>query len=161
MEDNVKHLTELFESLKQDLIKGQSDKGLKASGKSASLLNVYVYDTGIKAQLIDESGSFATQETGRKGGKGPKGFSNIIYEWLKYKKYGLNWKTDRERKTLSFLIARKIRLKGTFTHIDNRPTHVLGDILRSARIDSFAKLMADNVTTKVLSDLKFVITREK
>ena len=48
-------------------------------------------------------------------GRGPGGvLRQQIYEWLRFKKYGLDWATESERKSLAFLISRKISQSGSF-----------------------------------------------
>lgn len=49
-------------------------------------------------------------DVGRKGAT----LRSDIYDWLALKKYGLDWQKDSERKSLAFLIARKIEKEGSW-----------------------------------------------
>lgn len=145
-------IREFLDTLRKEIIAAQKNKGLTASGKSAELLAVEATDG--YGELIDGSGSFVYQEYGRGAGKQPPFLPvGVIYEWLKYSKYGLTYQDDKERKSLAFAISRKIAKQGTFTHRQKKQTGVLTDILTKERIDSFAKVFGDKYTTKALSDV--------
>lgn len=145
-------IREFLETLKKEIVDAQSSKGLKASGKSAELLAVEA--SGNKGELIDGSGSFYFQEYGRASGKQPPFVPvGVIYEWLQYKKYGLNYANDKERKSLAFAISRKIGQQGTLTKRENRQTGVLTDILTNKRVDSFVKVLSEKYLSKVFSDV--------
>lgn len=146
-----------FEETMKGVIESQTEKGLRASGESAKKLRVGFEEVGefiARGQLIDGSGSFGVQEYGRKGGKVPKRFAHIIYDWLAYKKYGITYKNTRERRAIAYQIAKKIALKGTYTHINNQQTNVLYDNINQTRVNSISETFAKKYSSDLLTDIK-------
>lgn len=149
MKTDAQIIAEFLEAIREDVIKAQADKGLLASGKSAESLRV---ESGTgRGWLIDGSGSFEYQERGRGAGKQPP--IARIYEWLEFKKYGLAWATEAERKSLAFRIAKKIAARGTLTHIRKQPTGVLTDVITRAKIDALKKTLGEKYAPIVTSDI--------
>ena len=164
--DHILKLVELFlEQERLDIIASQTTKNLKASGDSAASLRTV--QTANGGQLVDESGSFEYQEFGRGPGKAPS--FDVIYEWLKYKKYGLNYEhlttgeglrgitTDTKRRQLAWAIVQKIKKKGTYTHIRNKPTGVLTDSINDQNLLQLQDNIADKYSTEILSDIQGII----
>lgn len=122
----------------------QDKKGIKASGKSAGLLrkrsSILAGGELLRGEVIDGSGTFEFQERGRGPyNNGPAirgGVWGKIYTWLRYRKYGFNWSTKKERIAMAWALTKKIQAKGTYTHIIARPTGVLSDSLRPEFIQS-------------------------
>lgn len=146
---------EWLQARQGDVIATQSDKGLRASGDSASLLRVGKDGEKI-GQLIDGSGSFEFQEYGRRPGKFPP--LGAIYQWLAFRKYGLNWKTERDRKSLAFAISKKIAKRGTHTHITGKQTGVVTDNVAPEKIDLLMNLIAESKLTQLQTDIKRIFT---
>ncbi len=108
------------------------DNGITASGRTQRSLNFT--DTGDKLRIFMDKGGAPpkTLQSGRGGGKVPKGFVGIIAQWIKDK--GLNvrlvpYKTDRkhkytvEERSLNMMagaIANKIKEIGTKRHLEPR-----------------------------------------
>jgi hypothetical protein len=62
-----------------------------------------------------------------------QGLEADIYKWLKYKKYGLQWETDKERQLLAGRIARKIERKGSLKHREpSARTRIIANALDKA-----------------------------
>jgi hypothetical protein len=76
-----------------------------------------------------------------------------IYAWLEFKKYAMNYSNDRQRWSLSWAIAKKIRDKGTFTAISGRPTGVISEVLTRERIDGLVSVFAKKYAAEALSDI--------
>jgi hypothetical protein len=118
-------LKEFIEKRAEIIIATQSSKGIRASGASADMLRENLEDNIV--QLIDGSGYFEFQEFGRRAGKAPP--FQKLYEWLAFQKYGKSWTNDKQRRGIAWALQRKIRDKGTHTHITGRPTGVLTESL--------------------------------
>lgn len=82
--------------------------GQKASGRTIESLHVEMQEGG---GILWGRKAFGVLETGRKGGKVPKGFYQIIQQWVKDK--GIQVKNP---KSFSYLVARKIAREGTSLH---------------------------------------------
>lgn len=101
-------LGEELESLRQRIIENHIRAGQKASGKTISSLRVDVNDN--QGTLFGRQ-AFGVLETGRKPGKVPKGFYQIIQQWVKDK--GIQVENP---KSFAYLVARKIAREGTELH---------------------------------------------
>lgn len=147
------------------IIAGQESKGLKASGESAKGLKKQMSsvagDNIVRGEIVDTSHSFEYQERGR----GPSiqgspfgvisgGLWGKIYTWLRYKKYGLNWKDKKARVGLAFAITKKIQKKGTFTFIQGKKTGVLSEPLSEERLDAFKEKL---MTTQNVIEIKKIL----
>jgi hypothetical protein len=145
-----KNLLEEFVNGRRALILSlQSSKGLQASGLSASLLRTE--QSGNIAKLIDAAGYFEFQEFGRRGGGMPP--FKAIYDWLQFKKYGLNYANDKERKSLAWAIMMKIRKSGTHTHITQKPTGVLSESLNDQLLHDFIIKLASHKASEIKTDI--------
>lgn len=109
-----------LEAVKLDIIRNMGLHGRNASGRSVASLDVKI--NGIGGTLYGLS-SFLTMETGRKGGRVPKGFQQIIADWIVAKGIPLRAQATLKGRTYqsllhstAFLIARKIRQSGTMLH---------------------------------------------
>lgn len=148
-----------LQKAKEDIVDLQAKKGLKASGESAEALRVDMTATGGK--LVDGSGYFEYQERGRGVTKsaGTEPLSKRIYAWLAYKKYGLNYDNDKQRKSLAFAIARKIHKKGTYTYIKGTVTGVLSEAIRKEEVEGLVKTLSRRYLAKISTDLKKVVLK--
>lgn len=108
MEDalNVsKVLSEELEALRQKIIENHLHAGQKASGRTIASLRVEV--DGNEGTLYGRK-AFGTLETGRRGGRVPRGFYHIILQWVKDKGIQVE-----KPKTFAYFVARKIAMEGT------------------------------------------------
>lgn len=101
-------LGEELESLRQRIIENHIRAGQKASGKTISSLRVDVKDN---QGILFGRQAFGVLETGRKPGKVPKGFYQIIQQWAKDK--GIQVENP---KSFAYFVARKIAREGTELH---------------------------------------------
>lgn len=94
-----------LDALRLKIIERHINAGQKASGKTISSLHI---------EMLEDKGilwgrqAFEVLESGRKGGKVPKGFYKIIQQWVNDK--GIQVKNP---KSFSYLVARKIANEGT------------------------------------------------
>lgn len=120
-------LTEELGSLRATIINNIRSTGQWASGKTAASMAVMV--SGSIGELVGRS-AFGTLETGRRGGRVPRNFHNIIYDWMQAKgvhAQPMPYKTSRPHKyseqergdrTMAYFISRTIRREGTRLYRD-------------------------------------------
>ena len=115
-------LMEELQTLKAQITANIRATGQWASGKTAASMAVNV--SGNIGELVGRR-AFGTLETGRKGGRVPRNFEAIIYDWMQAKGVHaepIPYKTSRPHKyseqergdrTMAYFIARTIRREGT------------------------------------------------
>ena len=115
-------LTEELGTLKATIINNIRATGQWASGKTAASMAVMV--SGSIGELVGRR-AFGTLETGRRGGRVPRNFHNIIYDWMQAKgvhAQPMPYKTNRPHKyteqergdrTMAYFISRTICREGT------------------------------------------------
>ena len=120
-------LTEELGTLKATIINNIRTTGQWASGKTAASMAVMV--SGSIGELVGRR-AFGTLETGRRGGRVPRNFHNIIYDWMMakgvhadpipYKTSRPHKYTEQERgdRTMAYFIAKAIRTIGTRLYRD-------------------------------------------
>ena len=92
-----------------------ASEGINASGRTSAGIQVQRYESGVRLVLTGERvAPLATLEVGRRGGKVPMGFTDIIEQWSRDK--GLTFPRERDRRSFSYLAARKIAARGTLRH---------------------------------------------
>ena len=104
-EDAKRVVSEELGALRQRIIDNHLKAGQKASGRTIASLRIEVDNDG--GTLFGRK-AFGTLETGRKGGRVPKGFYHIILQWVKDKKIQVE-----KPKTFAYFVARKIAKEGT------------------------------------------------
>lgn len=86
-----------------------------ASGATASFLESSESSSISKSQYIKVGLRPFEKDKGRGENKSNTGgLVDAIYEWLKYKKYGISYKDDKERLSIAIAIARKIAKEGSY-----------------------------------------------
>ena len=120
-------LTEELGTLKATIINNIRSTGQWASGKTAASMAVMV--SGSIGELVGRR-AFGTLETGRRGGRVPRDFAAIIYDWMQakgihadpmpYKTSRPHKYTEQERgdRTMAYFIAKTIRTIGTRLYRD-------------------------------------------
>ena len=100
----------------RDEIKAKmASEGVNASGRTSAGIQVQRYENGVRLVMTGEDvAPLATLEVGRRGGKVPMGFADIIEQWSRDK--GLSFPRDRDRRHFAYLTARKIARRGTQRH---------------------------------------------
>lgn len=99
---------EELEILRKAIIVNHLSAGQRASGRTERSLHIeFTEDTGT----LYGRPALGVLETGRSGGKVPKGFYQIILQWVQDK--GIQVEKPR---TFAFLVARKIAKEGTKSH---------------------------------------------
>lgn len=153
----IKILEDAALRIKQNIQK----KGITASGRTEK--SIKVVERGGKIQLIKEDGRNApieTLEIGRPGGAVPKGFNQIILEWIKDKGVQVDlipYKTNRPHKytvqerserLAAGAIAYTIRESGTGRHRTPR-----NDVYSNVVEETILKLRKE-IKDAVISSIK-------
>lgn len=98
-------MREELEKLKRRIVENHIRAGQRASGRTIASMRVEVDD---EAGILFGRQAFATLEFGRKPGKVPKGFYQIIQQWVIDKGIQVE-----KPKSFAYLVARKIANEGT------------------------------------------------
>lgn len=99
---------EELEALRKTIIAHHLAAGQRASGRT---------ERSLRIELTEDAGTlygrraFGTLETGRSGGRVPKGFYQVILQWMKDKGIQVD-----KPKSFAYLVARKIAAEGTKLH---------------------------------------------
>jgi hypothetical protein len=112
MTDNKTILKEELERLRDDIIQRQKDTGEYASGKTAS-----GYEVAVESEFHAWLGGYSyvgVLERGRRPGKVPMYFKEIIKRWIIAK--GLQSKNGKSLDRMAASIAWVIHMKGTVLH---------------------------------------------
>jgi hypothetical protein len=141
-------ITELLQEVKSNIVRLQSEKGLKASGQSA--LSLRIETRPEEGELYGDS-YFIQQESGRR--PGPLGNVQGLYDWLAYKKYGLSYASDKARWSIAWAIAKKQARQGSYTY-RHGPTGVLSEALTDAMVEKFTASVAISKIDGMLDEIK-------
>ena len=136
-----------LEKARADIVANIESKGIKASGRTQKALKVKQEGNSIK--LIKEAGNNApmqTLEIGREAGKVPKGFTEIILQWMKDK--GIASGDDKKDRTMAGAIAYgKIKKEGTNRH--QSPDNTVYSPIVNQTIIDIKKIVVDSVVTTI------------
>lgn len=99
---------EELEDLRKRIVANIDNTGRKASGRTAESMRTEVSEN--RGVLFGRM-AFGVLETGRKPGKVPAGFYQIIRQWVIDK--GISFDSVSERNSFAYLVARKIANEGT------------------------------------------------
>ena len=98
--------------LKSDIRKGFTQNNINASGNASRSLRSEITDksyTLFGASYIDSA------EKGRGRNKSNTGgLFEGIYQWLQFKKYGITYSDDKERRSIAFAIMKKTAKQGSY-----------------------------------------------
>lgn len=166
MADGIKSsIVRILTQARDEMRANMEARNINASGRTSASLRVEEYDGGFR--LVGGSGNthridtptqtiiqgdtapIPTLEVGRAGGNVPKGFYYIIREWTREK--GLQFRTETERGTFAYFLARKIAREGTARHA--MPVDVYSTPVTNAK-DALNKLVLDTMNNTVANALK-------
>lgn len=111
----------------------------KASGRSGRQLNETIEPTRYELRGVGYW-PFIDDGRGRTDSKRNEGRIGKIYDWLQYRKYGLNFSDNKERLSLAFAIARKQDAEGSFKF---RNPEARTTILKDSIRDTLPGLLKD------------------
>lgn len=129
-----------------------------ASGRFADFINsaesVEIEKTATGYRFVKYGTDYTTAlDKGTTPG-GREGLERDIYEWLQYKKYGLEWDTEQERQALAIRLTDKIEGWGSFKYrTPLMQTTIIADALRNAEPLLFELLNSAHVAqTQIIVD---------
>lgn len=131
--NNKQILTDFFNALKAEVIQEQERQGRVASGKSISEYEVEANNDQATLYGVNYVG---TLETGRKAGKVPFGFTQIILKWMADKSL-FSAESETKKKSIAYLIARKIEKEGTALHRQGGNSGIISNIITRERLKVF------------------------
>ena len=99
---------EELEDLRKRIISNIDSTGRRASGRTSGSMHT---DISENRGILFGRMAFGTLETGRKSGKVPAGFYQIIKQWVIDK--GISFDSQAERNSFAYLVSRKIAREGT------------------------------------------------
>ena len=99
---------EELEDLRKRIISNIDSTGRRASGRTSGSMHT---DVSESRGILFGRMAFETLETGRKPGKVPAGFYQIIKQWVIDK--GISFDSQSERNSFAYLVSRKIAREGT------------------------------------------------
>lgn len=99
---------EELEDLRKRIISNIDSSGRRASGRTSESMRTDVSEN--RGVLLGRM-AFGTLETGRKPGKVPAGFYQIIKQWVIDK--GISFDSQSDRNSFAYLVSRKIAREGT------------------------------------------------
>ena len=97
-----------LEDLRKRIISNIDSSGRRASGRTSKSMRT---DGSENRGVLFGRMAFGTLETGRKPGKVPAGFYQIIKQWVIDK--GISFDSQSERNSFAYLVSRKIAREGT------------------------------------------------
>ena len=101
-------IIEELEDLRKRIISNIDSTGRRASGRTSGSMHT---DVSENRGILFGRMTFGTLETGRKSGKVPAGFYQIIKQWVIDK--GISFDSQSERNSFAYLVSRKIAREGT------------------------------------------------
>ena len=147
MEDRRKDvkdiLNEELDKLRQRIIENHIQAGQRASGRTIKSLHVVVDDNH---GVLFGRQAFGVLETGRGPGKIPKGFYQIIQQWVVDKRIQVE-----KPKSFAYLVARKIANEGT--RLYHSGTH---DDIYSTSVTQAIRDIMDRVFGVFLNDVQHI-----
>ena len=139
--DVKKKVVEILEEAKVEIQENMINEGINASGATSVSLAITVDGNMVRLENKNKN-PFETTEHGRKAGRVPHNFTEIIYQWHKDK--GLNWGDEKEARKIAGAVAwgkiRKFgygRPSGTFFGSEKKDiyTPVIGKVRKKLEVD--------------------------
>jgi len=141
------------EALLAEIFKQDAYKKTKAFGKFEAFVQSDASAEISDDRFIQYGTPYTTAlDVGRKGAT----LRSDIYEWLALRKYGLDWQKDSQRKSLAFLIARKIEREGSWK---NRKPDQRTKIFETA-IDKATPTLYDALLSYQKAEVQSQVTAE-
>lgn len=147
-------IKQFLDILQKDIIDRHIAIGQIASGETASRLHNEAFEgRGVMFGPLYISSLVTGRGATRGGGSGTETLQQRIYNWLRFKKYGISYQDDKERTSISWAISKVIHKRGTLLHRENRDTRLIRDILTQSRLQAFAKVFGNLERTSLTSQL--------
>lgn len=136
-------VTEELQDLARRIAENIANNGQTASGMTARSLEVV--DENDSIALYGRK-AFGAMETGRKGGRVPRNFSAILYQWSLDK--GIAFADERERRSFAYLLAKKIQKEGTELFREGGRSDVYSNEITQT-IENITKRISKSLQTEI------------
>lgn len=136
-------IVEEVERLKIDIQQSIDSSGKNASKRTRDSLEVV--STANGAQLLGAN-YIGVLETGRKAGKVPYNFAEIIQKWAKFK--GITFENEAKARRWASAVAWKIRKEGTQQYNDGRRYDIL-----TKPIDDMTERLTDKIAVEITNNI--------
>lgn len=139
-------LTEELGKLKEDIIKRHEGAGQVASGKTRASFEDYL--TSERSGVLEGAGYAGVLERGRKPGKVPYDFKDILQRWAVAK--GLTFESQSDFNRWAYFVSKKIREEGTELYRSGKQEDIFTTPIRnfennlSERIAAFYETEIEN-----------------
>lgn len=149
-------LKQYDKELKAEIKKGFAKKNINASGKASNSLRSEITPDNYK---LFGAGYIDFAEIGRGKNKNETGgLWQGIYDWLQYKKYGIDYRDDKQRRSITFAIMKTIAKKGTYKHRNpSKRTNVIPGAVEktnSILLNSIAKFARSSELENLKNSIK-------
>lgn len=114
-ENVINYIYSKVEELKNEIIRRHKAAGQYTTGKTASSFRVEKYDKGVRLYGAKYAGVL---ERGRKPGKVPFNFMDILIKWADAK--GISFRNQTDARSWAWCVSRKIRNEGTKMYAEGR-----------------------------------------
>lgn len=104
-----------METFRLEAIKRHKEAGQYTTGKTARMFRSEIYDKGVRLWGASYAGVL---ERGRKPGRIPYNFVDILVKWARDK--GLNFKSQSDAKSWAWWKAQRIKEEGTRMYAEGR-----------------------------------------
>lgn len=138
-------ITDELQRLAQRISDNIERNGQRASGKTQASLEVV--DDGDAVALLGRK-AFGVMETGRRGGRVPRNFADILLQWSIDK--SIQFDSDRERKSFAYLLAKKIQKEGSQLFRDKGRADVYSNEIPIA-IENIARRLSEEMKLQIES----------
>ena len=148
---DLKRFERLMSQYKLQIKAKMQQHGKWATGKTWNSIEPYAEETGGILNIgLTTSDPIPVKalETGRKAGKIPAGFRDVIYQWSIAK--GIAFQSDKDRRTFAYLTARKIMREGTLQFKQGRNTDIYTSLESSYETQIIAYL--DNLVGSAVKE---------
>lgn len=138
-------LAEFLNKLRAEIIQNATAAGNNVTGKTLSSLEVITQGNTGKLQgapyiMVLEDGRGPSKGGSSSGSK----LQDKIYEWIE-NKGTFNLMEERAKKSLAFIIARKIHQEGTVLFRNGGQSGVISNVITDDRIDAFIVTFANEI----------------
>lgn len=144
---------DILDRARADICANMDAQGITASGRTKESLQVEEYEGGVRLVQRSEVGGapIQTTEVGRRPGKVPANFTDIIVQWSIDK--GLQFQTDRERRKFAGAVAwGKIRQDGY-----GRPSSSAWGNKSATIYSPVVESVADEIKSAIFASVKEII----
>ena len=132
-------------TLKADVIQRHEQSGQVASGRTRASFDEYL--TSEYSGVLEGAGYSGVLEKGRKAGKVPYDFKDILQRWAQAK--GLTFATQSDFNRWAYFVTKKIREEGTALYRSQQQEDIF-----TTPIAEFTERLSDRVATFFETEIK-------